>query len=1083
MIRVKMFGGFALSVDGSPIATVNSPRLQSLLALLILNRKAPLSRRQIAAIFWPEVSEAHARNNLRQSIHHLREALPDPDRFLRGDTHTLAWSVTQTHFELDIDEFEHAIDAGLAARDLNDRATMLTLFERSIALYHDDILPDCYDDWIANTRESLRRKLCNTLALAAEEHEHLLQPDAAIPLARRLTVLNRLDDDAHDRLMRLYAGKRDRAGVVSAFGVYATAMQDELGIAPGPEMRARYEHALRLAESPAGRAPTANESHDAITALVGRRREWEALRDAWKDAKSGRAQLVLIRGEAGIGKTRLAEELMALVNRDGGHYARSRAYAADGRLAYAPIAGLLRNEVILGDIQRLAAPWLADVARLLPEILTDQSNPSVHGDLREPLERLRFCEALARAVLMSRKPVLLVIDDLQWCDVETLEWLRYLVDYASNAPVLLVGTLRAEEVDQTHPVMRTFATLLGSPRMIEISLEPLDSHECATLASAVAKRSLDGQVTEWVLRQAEGNPLFIIELVRARQVDSGVDVSAPNSELPQRIQALIRYRFSLLSVDAKEVMHLAAVAGRAVGLEVLTAAARIVENEMLTALDELCQRRILRTDDGRSYDFAHDLLREAALHTLGPARRRMHSQRTAEAIETVNAGILDAECAQLAALYEHAGDAIRALEYYKRAVEYAARLYAHDEIETLATRARAILPSIADERQRDALELPIVRQLALAIGVSDLRVARQYSALERAQQLSEKLGHTIDPVILRALAINKLVGNDFEACRRIGGQLIEFGNQNGDRALLLQGHKLLGLVLSWRGEFRAANRNLELAIENYEPARSAEYITAYSWEPYVTCHSRMALNLWCLGHPEAALATLRLATEAGRQFSHAFSVSYAAMWEIKINLISGNAGAALANAEEALAFSNRHAALWWMRFAALLRCCALIGVGRYNEGIAAAPQVLADWLNIGSTLNQSLLYGYLARAYAATGEAARALEALDTAAELCVTKDSWYEAEIHRLRAETLIATDVHAAESSYLQALAVARSQEARTFEMRAALGLANLMAADGRSAQIPALLRPLSESFIEADAPPELAQARALLAQVTVW
>src|SRR5258706_7175153 len=253
------------------------------------------------------------------------------------------------------------------------------------------------------------------------------------------------------------------------------------------------------------------------TALIGRTAEWTQLIDAWQSASAGRPHLLVLSGEAGIGKTRLAEELLGQVGRQGIATAIARCYAVEGELAYTPVVAWLRAEALRPALAALDAVWLTEVARLLPDLLQERPGLPPPGPLQEDWEaggRQRLFEALARALLGTNGPLLLLLDDLQWCDRETLAWVHYLLRFDPQARLLIVGTLRAEELTHEHPLQSLLATLRREGQLTQISLERLTAAEAATLAAQLAGRELDAEVATRLYQDTEGNALFVVETVR-----------------------------------------------------------------------------------------------------------------------------------------------------------------------------------------------------------------------------------------------------------------------------------------------------------------------------------------------------------------------------------------------------------------------------------------------------------------------------------------------------------------------------------------------------------------------------------------
>jgi predicted ATPase len=496
--------------------------------------------------------------------------------------------------------------------------------------------------------------------------------------------------------MRLQAVVGDRAGALRTYHKCATVLERELDVEPSPETRELYERLLAVDEAatPPERPP---RRRSAVSPLIGRDAAWARLRKAWRVASAGRAHLVLISGEAGIGKTRLAEELLLWAGRQGITTAIARCYPTEGELAYGPIAAWLR-ELPLGGLDPV---WRTEVSRILPDLLTDGPDASRSGPPAEPWQRRRFFEALTRAVLDAGEPLLLVIDALQWCDHGTLEWLHYLLRFDSRARLLVMGAYRPSEAGEDHPLSSLLHQLRRDDLLTEIELSALSRDETGVLASNLADRDLPPELVSCLYRETEGNPLFIAETVRAglpdevREMPAGGFMCLPRP-LPSRVKDALVARLDQLTPLARSLAELAATIGRDFTFRVLMAASDAGEDRVVRGLDELWQARIVREQGEDAYDFSHDKLREVTYDEMSEARRRMLHRRVARALETVHAQDVDAIAAQIAAHYERAGEPEEAIVYYKQAAEAARRLQAEQDLARYRRRVSRLVEVTGD---------------------------------------------------------------------------------------------------------------------------------------------------------------------------------------------------------------------------------------------------------------------------------------------------------------------------------------------------------------------------------------------------
>lgn len=639
-LRVHLLGGFSVLAGDKKVAGLNAARLQSLTAYLLLHRLLPQSRQQIAFRFWPDTSDAQAQTNLRQLLHALRQRLPRANDYLRLDERSASWRV-ESDYTLDVAEFEQAL---LAAAHCSGPAKIAAL-EEAAALYTGDLFPGCYDEWIIPLRERLAQRFVAGLEELILLHEERRSYAPAIAHAQRMLSYDPLHEATYRHLMRLYALTGDRAGALRIYHACVSALERELGVPPSLPTRELYEHLLQ-SRTQAGPAP----SHTAQLPFVGRQDEWSALQKLWQKAGQGSLRVAAIEGEAGLGKTRLAEELLHWAEQQGIRSLHSRVYAAEGGLVYAPLVEWLRSPGLQAEITRLAPVWRTELARLLPELLDADPALPFPEPLTERWQRQRLFDALDRAIVATDRPQILALDDLHWCDEETLAWLLFAIHRHSQAPLLLLATLRSDELTNDSPVADFLLELRRLDLLSELPLSPLDAGETTTLAEAIAEQKLERVQAERLYAATEGNPLFVIETMRSQMADGNSPLA-----LPPKVHGVIRARLAQLSPPSRELAGLVAVIGRTFTAELLTAAGDSDEAAVVAGLDELWQRRIVRVRGVNGYEFSHDRLCEVAYGEVPPARRRLLHRRVAGVLESVHPDAVGAVCIQLAYHYEQSG--------------------------------------------------------------------------------------------------------------------------------------------------------------------------------------------------------------------------------------------------------------------------------------------------------------------------------------------------------------------------------------------------------------------------------------------
>ncbi len=647
-LHIYLLGDFLLTVGETPVTTITIPRLQSLLAYLVLHRTAPQDRSHLAFLLWPDSTEAQAHANLRQLVYRLRQSLPYADQFLHVDKQTLQWLSTDGDcaWTCDVLELEQACTCLVETEQTREKPVLRQSLEQAIRLYRGDLLPDCNEEWILPERD----RCCQLFLLAAKRLITLLEQErdytAAISIAHKFLRYNPLHEATYRQLMRLLAVHGDREGALHAYDTCVTSLEHALGVEPSEITQESYN---LLVQS----VPQVPSLVTRAEPLLGRNVEWQRLQEIWDQVTRGRSHMIILTGEAGIGKTRLAEEMQLWVSRQGMIGASARCFAALRQLAYAPVATWLRTDVFQAHLLTLDQTLLKEIARLVPGIRGGQSSLPSSTIPEMGWHHQRFLEALTYAVLSVHQPLLLLLDDLHWCDQETLEWLHYLLRFAPEARVLLVGTLRPEEILPGYPLIAFLNMLQRDGLITEISPGPLTSAETTSLAEHIMGHPFDSTLSETLYHETEGNPLFVVEMVQEGTLEQlGRELSIATSPqslllhsgsmLPPMVQNVLANRIAQLSPLAHEIANVAAVIGHEFTFSLLVLACDGREEAVMQGLDELWQRHIIREQrlgTTETYDFAHVGFREQIYTSLSPAIRRLFQRRVAEACKAMEEGV------------------------------------------------------------------------------------------------------------------------------------------------------------------------------------------------------------------------------------------------------------------------------------------------------------------------------------------------------------------------------------------------------------------------------------------------------------
>ncbi len=1066
-IRIELFGSLQITIGAQPLTTVNTNRLQSLLAFLVLNGETPQSREQLASLLWPESSDSQARTNLRQLLHHLRRALPAECCLLESDNQTVRWR-RDPICSIDVLEFDAALARASTATSRGDITSERQALEEATQLYQDDLARGLYDDWLLPKRDHYRQQLGTALSRLASLHESNQDYAAAIHYAERLVAIDPLRESHHQLLIHLHASNGDRASALRAYHQCMRVLRRELGVEPGAATRKLFETTLK-GDPPPPRTEQAAPAAAVPVPLVGRKLEWDRLLECWRRAAQGPVHLAAISGEPGIGKSRLADELSTWCSQQQVAVAHARCYAAEGKLAYGPVGEWLRSESLSAARALLSPAELVELARVLPEILSQNPTLPKPQPLTESWQRHYFFESLTAAFGKANKPLLLIIDDLQWCDQDTFEWLHCLFRSEAAARILVAGTIRSEETGRSHPFTRLLTELRQSGHVTEVALEPLNFAETAALAARVSDRELQNDAVSELYSATKGNPLFVLESVRA-------GVQGDSNTTPPRIHAVIAARLAQLSAQAYELAGMAAAIGRSFSFDLLAKATDWDEDSVTRALDELWQRRIVEGNGAAEYDFTHDRLREVAYDELTPVRRRYLHRRVARALEELNAAEIDSISAQLAAHYEAAGMAEAAIQHYRAAAAVAQQRFADTEAAGLLRRALALCTEFPESPRRDQRELELLLLLGpVLVTTQGYTVPEVGETYARALELSRRLGDRkpLFSILSGAWVFHVVCGN-LETSRQLAKQFFDLANEDGAAPLLMAGNFLTGCSLYHLGQIEASEKHMVQAL-TYGVTSHAAVMLFAGPDIGVFCHSYRSHLLWHLGRVDESVSESNEAVAAANRVGHPFGQAIALNYAAMLFVYRHESHRALEWAERAVEVCRKYNFAYYGPMAEILAGWAHAMAGEPEAGLAQLRYGLDALRATGGEVRLPFYHGLLAECCALTGQMGEALANISTAfAYQSKNGELWAAADLHRIQGDLLRDTGSPAhAQADYQRAIEIAERAGTRVFELRAASRLYRL----APSRESRAVLERVYTHLTEGHASPDMAEARSLL------
>ncbi len=635
-----------MSVDGTPIQGLKSERLRALVAFLLLHRHAPQTRAHIAVTLWPESTDAVAKANLRRRLHDLKQQLPEGD-WLQVSKSTIQWN-GQSWFECDVADFENALAQALPSATKSKSQDMIALLEKAVMFYQGDLFPSCYDDWIVPHREQFQQRMMTALDALITGLAEQNQVRSALEYAQQLRQMDPLQESAYCHLMRLYAQEGDRASALRAYHQCMTILQEELGVSPSPNTYKIYETLLlaepeptpacNLTSSPAVNQATSAKSASPGAAqkvtqkipvltqpalpLVGRQPEWESLSRWQTEALSQTgANFLMLKGELGIGKTRLLEELAWKIQSNGGDILWAKGYEAEMLRPYGAWVDAFDGAG--------ATDFFQEFKGLL------QAGGATAAQNRERLFEMaiQFLRELS-----TKATVLVVLDDLQWFDETSIAFCHYAARLLhQQASVLFACSARRRELEDNLPAHRLVQALQREHRIRVTELTPLDNEPTLALAEAVGYVPTGENM---LFTQSGGNPLFVLEIARA-------DSQAP-TQSTDTLDTIIQRRLEQLADDTKTIIPWAAALGHHFDPHVLAKVADYPILKLLTAIEQLEHHGIIRSANTGSgdmvYNFAHDIVRQVAYNQFSPLRRQLmhtHIAQVLDGLASENSPLID----------------------------------------------------------------------------------------------------------------------------------------------------------------------------------------------------------------------------------------------------------------------------------------------------------------------------------------------------------------------------------------------------------------------------------------------------------
>ncbi len=836
-----------------------------------------------------------------------------------------------------------------------------------------------------------------------------------------------------------------------------------------------------------------------LTRLIGRDEEIDLLLRRWARAKAGDGQVVLISGEAGLGKSRLTAALEERLQAEphlrlryfcSPYHQNSALFPFVDQLGRA--AGLAHDDPPASKLEKLeallarAAPPDEDVAFLADLLSLPRSERYSPPNLSPQRKKERTLEALICQLesLARWQPVVMVFEDAHWIDPTSRELLDLTVDRVRRLPVLLAITFRPE----FQPPWG------GRFHVTSLVLNRLGEREAEALVQKLAgNAALTADIVAEIVERTDGVPLFVEELTKAvlesaAQGDRVAAVLATTSlaalSVPATLHASLMARLDRLGPTAKGVAQIGAAIGREFSYELAASVGELAEERLQNALQRLVDAGLVfqrGTPPEAAYLFKHALVQDTAYSTLlrGP-RRQLHA-RIAEALTAHYPELMDSQPELFAQHYAEAGIVEESVAYWGKAGHRSVALSATAEAVVQLQKALNQLALLPDNRERQRQELEFLSALGAV-----LTVVKGYAAPEtgqayaRARQLWEQLGSPLEFLqVPYGQSLYHAVRGELDLAQRLGEDLQRLSRRRNDSAGLVLGHASTGRTLWFVGRFASSRSHLEAALALYDPTSHHSLVHQAGFHPQVVSLAFLESVLFCLGYPDQALAQSNVAIAEARRLAHLPTLAMSlAMGAVPLSLVGDNV-ALDERVDQLVALTAEQGFPFWRAWGTIYRGWVKVKNGDVAEGISFLCSGSAAYRATGAEAWTPHFLALLARAREIAGQIEEGLTLLDEALQIVeITGERWFAAELNRHKGRLLLLQGhSEAAEELYRGALGIAQEQGAKLWELRAAMSLARFRHDQGRTAEARDLLAPIYGWFTEGFDTADLKQAKALL------
>lgn len=896
MLEIYLLGAPRIIQNGLPVV-FDTRKATALLAYLSVTSQ-PHTRDALATLLWPDYDQSHSKAALRRTLSVIRKGIGHEFLDTQHDSVLLVKGAGVSVDAIAFHELLETIKEHQHTQETVCPECHLALTSAA-EIYQDDFLAGFglrdsneFDDWMFFQSEELRRELAWTLELLSSTNANNGDYELAISNARRWLSLDPLREEAHRQLMLVYAWAGQRNAAIRQYRDCVRILEQELGVAPLDETTQLYQEILGNRVSPQHKhVSQINTQLEGVTAgpskhtiidtqrplevemlsrtdftlpMIGRSRDWEALLLCHNAAKRN-GWVVVIDGEAGIGKTRLVNEFSDYARSQGSRVFQARCYEGETHLAYGPfysgLEALLRADDVAERLGSISAHWLIEAAQLQPEIYNLVPGLPMPPSLDSPGAQGRFFEGLRQVLcelLNGQAPGVMVLDDLHWADAASLDLLMYILHRLEQTNLLILFTWPEGAIETNPRILQLLVEAQRTRRSTYLHLERLNAEQVDQLVRQFSDFPISHveEFSQKLYQESEGLPLFTVAYLNATQVENQPRLESGLS-LPSDIRNLLLARISLLDEGANQLIGTAAVIGRSFDYSILREVSGRSEAETVKGLETLLAHRLIsenkhsRSNSDTTYDFTHEKLRELVYKEIIQARRQLLHRRVAEALLNSPQGRRDpaAIAGMVAYHFQHGGQGNQASEYYRLAGDRSRSLYANETalshyqaaLAAGPADAAALYEAIGDLQTllgdyEDAL---ISLERAAALGVPDALAGIEVKlgnihhrrgefqlAICHFQSALDAMGVSESPVTKSLLfadwSRSAQQFGEIEQAVDLAHQALQLANAAADSMALAKAHNILGILARNRQDLTMARQHLEKSLAYAEQSKNPE---------------------------------------------------------------------------------------------------------------------------------------------------------------------------------------------------------------------------------------------------------------------